>query len=404
VLVASAAAISIPLFISPAANSVALDKAHPSTLKMASRTAIPLNTRLTTVALLSPSHGYGVFSVLGTVTCSDGVGLTNNGGSTFSTPVTVVSWPCAKSAPAGSLAFDDHGDGFFYGQKLFITHDGGVTWLPSSQPGSILSVEALGDSIWMLETSQPVSPSASSNSMVALRLVSSTNGGRTWTDLPIPQGAEVKPANAGGSGWLVRINQSSAYLASSPGIRSGVPAHTTPLWFTANAGATWSRRTIPCASFSPNMALSVAPDGTVFDVCAGEPSAGNQLKETVRSTNEGRSWRVRSMCHFSTTGGLHCTPRSQFSGYLGAIDAVSRSTVYLVGDRSTLMVSRDGGVTWKLVPPGLGSDAGGTTQVTFFSPAIGIVLGDSDQDNERPTLWNTSDSGAHWIARSPHYN
>lgn len=402
-MTAGIAVTSLLLVTSSVEISAAIDAAHSPKSNMASRSAIPLNTRLTTVAFLNSSRGYGVFNVLGTVMCSDRVGLTTDSGATFSTPEFVVSWPCAHIAPASAFAFDNHGDGFLYGPKLFITHDGGNTWSLSNQRGAVLSVEALGNSIWMLETSHSVPSSASSNSKVALRLLSSTNGGRTWSVLPTPQGAEARPANAGGSGWLVRVNQTSAYLASSPSTHLGVPVGSTPLWFTANSGVTWSSRTIPCAGFSPNMALSAAPDGTLFDVCAGEPGTGNQLKETLRSTNEGRSWMVRSMCHFSSTDAMRCTAGSQFSGYLGEIDAVSKSTVYLVGERSSLMVSRNGGITWKIVPPSLGGDAGGTFQVIFSSSSAGVVLGDNDLDNERPTLWSTTDSGAHWTVEEPKY-
>jgi photosystem II stability/assembly factor-like uncharacterized protein len=331
------------------------------------------------------------------------VGLTNNSGATFSTPVNVVSWPCSAAAPANALAFDDHGDGFFYGPSLYVTHDNGAAWSQSRQPGEVLSVETLGDSIWMLETAHPVSPSASTNSKVGLLLLSSTNGGRTWSVVPTPKGAHVQPANAAGSGWLLRVNQTSAYLAASPAQRSGVPGHSTPLWVTSNSGESWSSRTIPCASFNANMALSVAPNGTIFDVCAGEPSAGNQLKETVRSTDEGRTWQIRSMCHFSPSNALHCTPGSQFSGYLGEIDAISRNVLYLVGGRSSLMISRNAGTTWTVDPPRLGGDAGGTSQVTFFNASSGIVLGDNDQNNERPTLWSTTDGGTHWTARVPQF-
>jgi hypothetical protein len=52
----------------------------------------------------------------------------------------------------------------------------------------------------------------------------------------------------------------------------------------------------------------------------------------------------------------------------------------------------------------MGNTAGGTSQVIFFSPMNGIVLGDGDQENERPTLWSTSDGGARWSTRVPVYN
>ena len=403
VLAVSCAAVSGSLLISSVAYSVSLH-AVQSTPNATGKTAIPSNTRLTSIAFLNPSRGYGVFTVQEPVTCSDRVGPTINGGATFSMSVPIVSWPCANSAPVRSLAFDDHGDGFLYGPKLFMTHNGGATWSSSNQRGAVLSVVVLGDSIWMLETSRHVPPSASNNSRDPLRLLSSTNGGRTWSALPAPLGAVAQPANTVGAGWMVRLSQTSAYVATSPRIRNGIPANATPLWFTTNSGATWSSRTIPCANFGTNIALSAAPDGTLFDVCAGEPGLGNQPKETLRSTNEGRSWQVRSLCHVSSTGVEHCTPGSQFSGYLSEIDAVSRSTVYLVGDRSSLEVSRDGGIRWTAVPPGLGSDAGGTFQVLFFSPFAGIVLGDGDLENERPTLWSTTDGGAHWTTRKPQYN
>jgi photosystem II stability/assembly factor-like uncharacterized protein len=111
-----------------------------------------------------------------------------------------------------------------------------------------------------------------------------------------------------------------------------------------------------------------------------------------------------SSCHFSSSNLLHCTPGSQSSGYLGEIDAVSNKTIYLVGDRSSLEVSRDAGVTWSSVPPGLGGDAGGTFQVTFFGSSSGVVLGVGEGNGPGQVgniVWSTSDGGAHWTTRHP---
>jgi photosystem II stability/assembly factor-like uncharacterized protein len=397
VLATSLAVVILSLVTSSVAYSALPQSAQMHSTHDVARTAIPEDTQLTDVSFLNPSVGWGLFSVQGSVTCSDRVAITANGGSTFSTPVNVVSWRCANNAPVSSLTFDDNGDGFLYGEKLYVTHDGGVTWSHSDQPGPVLSVQAIGSSIWMLEMSRAAPSSVSNSTENPLRLLSSDNGGRTWSVLPMPAGAVARPANAEGTGWLVRVTKTSAYLASSDGFE----AHATPLWFTTDSGSTWSKRTVPCSSFDTDVALSVAPDGTVFDVCASEGGAGQQPKETVRSTNQGRSWQIRSRCDSSDE---HCTMGSQFSGYLGEIDAVSSSTVYLVGGRSALEVSRDGGIRWSAVPPGMGSTAGGTTQVIFFSPKKGVVLGDGDQENERSTLWSTSDGGAHWRTRVPVYN
>ena len=389
----------------PAAHFAPHPPAHPPTPNASAQTAIPSNTRLTAIYFRSISFGYAIFEVQGPTVCNDHVGLTTNGGATFSKGSgPIVSWRCASNAPVSALVLNDRGDGFLFGPKLFVTHDDGRTWSPSHQDGSVLSVEVVGSSIWMLETRQPLLSSATNNSTNPLLLLSSTNGGRTWSVLSTPPGAVAQPANSGGTGWLVRISRASAYLASSPRIRNGRRDPVTPLWFTTDSGATWSSRTIPCSDVGANVALSAAPDGTLFDVCASQPGAGQQLKETVRSTNEGRNWQIRSMCHFSSSNVLHCTPGSQSSGYLGEIDAVSAHTVYLVGDRSPLEVSRDGGIKWMMVPPGLGSSAGGTFQVHFFSPSAGIVFGDGDRENERPTLWTTTDGGTHWTTQVPVYN
>ena len=97
--------------------------------------------------------GYGAFTLQGTVTCRYLVGPTNDGGATFGPLVPVTSWTCANNAPVHDMAFDDHGDGFLYDPDLMATHDAGKTWMQSTQPGAVLSVEALGLSVWMVESS-----------------------------------------------------------------------------------------------------------------------------------------------------------------------------------------------------------------------------------------------------------
>jgi photosystem II stability/assembly factor-like uncharacterized protein len=142
--------------------------------------------------------------------------------------------------------------------------------------------------------------------------------------------------------------------------------------------------------------LTAAPDGTLFAVCAGEPSVGFQAKTTARSADGGRSWAVRAPC-----GGKPCQGSPLDFGYLGAADAVSGSTVYLAGARSPLLVTRDGGARWHVVRQvNAGTDAG-TSQVIFFSRADGVVLGQDSSDDEMPTLWRTADAGARWSAVHP---
>lgn len=356
----------------------------------------PTTTRLDDLAFFNVEDGYGLFVHQGTNKCTVRVGHTSDAAARFPALVSVASYPCEANPTVSLLAFDDHGDGFLYGPKLYVTHDGGASWTAEPQPGPVLSVEALGYSIWMLEMSHPQGPGQPGRLDVPLRLLESEDGGHTWSVVAVPRGAVE-----GGSGWLVRVSRTSAYLAGRPIFHKGRQLERTSMWFTSDSGSTWSGRVIPCSSASSEMDLSAAPDGTLFDECYDEPGTGMQLKSTLRSTNGGRSWQFRSRCQLTNNvkQPVVCTKDAQTEGYVSEIDAVSSSTVYLVGGRNSLDVSRDGGIRWAVVPPGLGSTAGGTSQVIFFDPSSGVVLGDGA--NEDPTVWSTTDGGAHWSARIP---
>ncbi len=118
-------------------------------------------------------------------------------------------------------------------------------------------------------------------------------------------------------------------------------------------------------------------------VCASQPSVGEQIKSVLESANRGRTWVIKTRSDID-------------NGYLGAIDLVNRDEAFLVGGRSSLLVTHDGGTIWRAVEPLIGSSAGGTFQVEFVNATHGLVLGNDDSDNERLTLWSTHDGGRHW--------
>ncbi|HVB44605.1 MAG TPA: hypothetical protein VNF47_18155 [Streptosporangiaceae bacterium] len=106
--------------------------------------------RLAGFDLLTSLRGYGQFVAERGAACRAGVGSTSDGGARFSAPVQVVSWNCADSQPAGTLAFDGQGDGFLYGHGLFVSHDGGRSWAVSRPSGQVLAIAPSGRSVWML--------------------------------------------------------------------------------------------------------------------------------------------------------------------------------------------------------------------------------------------------------------
>jgi photosystem II stability/assembly factor-like uncharacterized protein len=161
-----------------------------------------------------------------------------------------------------------------------------------------------------------------------------------------------------------------------------------PLWLTTNGGKTWANRQVPCHIDARSSSFSLAPDGTVMTVCASEPSTGFQPKTVLTSANGGKTWTLEAP---------NAAPYPNIdNGYLGSIDLVSSKKAFLVGGRSSLYETFNGGRSWKAVEPLIGSTAGGTSEVRFFNESDGLVLGNNDNDNERLTLWSTSDGGAHW--------
>jgi photosystem II stability/assembly factor-like uncharacterized protein len=340
----------------------------------------------------NPTSGLGVFAEESPSgdRCADFVGQSKDGGSEFNSLVRVTSWNCSSKEFSSTITSDGHGDVFLYGPQLFISHDNAKTWSRDPQSGSVLAVDAVGLSVWMVK-SICTRAEVTTTAPCPVRLIESKNGGRTWeTSRSGPSSAKTGfLEGALGQSFLTRTSRSTAYLMLAPHFHLDGDPSVAPLWITTNGGDTWLNRQVPCHMGAMSSVFSVAPDGTMMTVCASEPSAGNQPKTVLESTDGGTTWILKTRSDID-------------GGYLGSIDLLSNEQAFLVGDRSSLLETRDGGSHWKAVQPVIGSTAGGTSQVRFFNDSDGLVLGNDDSDNERLTLWSTVDGGDNWKVVVPH--
>jgi photosystem II stability/assembly factor-like uncharacterized protein len=376
--------------------SLVLTQVHSATSASLTSTTVASRPTLSleSIDFSSPSSGLGVFTEESPsgLTCQDFVGRSIDGGAKFNSLVHAMSWNCSNFNFSSSLTSDGHGDVFLYGPRLYVSHDNARTWTRSAQSGSVLDVAAVGLSVWMVE-SACVRAATVSYLSCPVRLLESTNGGRTWKKSPMsPQGAANGiSSGAHGQSYLVRLSRSRGYLMLAPHSKPGGGPSVAPFWFTSDGGGSWSTRQVPCHIGALSSVFSVAPNGVLMVVCASQPGAGSQNKSVLESTDGGRTWTLK-------------TDSNVDFGYLGAIDLVSSREAFLVGGRSSLLVTHDGGTNWRAVQPLIGSTAGGTSQVIFFNSSHGLVLGNNDNDNENLTLWSTTDGGKKWTAELPIVN
>ncbi|MHB1776395.1 MAG: hypothetical protein ACYCU7_10455 [Acidimicrobiales bacterium] len=356
-------------------------------------TAPPSAARIVSLAFLGADDGYGLFQEADRASCSLAVARSDDGGTTFSSPVALAGSSCASAGgpSATSVSFDDHGDGFVFDPGLFVTHDGGSTWSDVSSFGPVRRVVAVGDSVWALHGSC----ATRATTVCSYGIEESSDGGETWSDHPLPRAGSATSYTD-----LVRTSATSALLvAASLGVPKvgQAPNDAVTILSTIDRGEHW--RTVssaPCAGRGWTIDLSRAPDGALWLVCGGQPGAGNQLKSFARSLDGGRTW-VQGPCAVQLPVGrfVDCLVSHQMlGGYLGDLVALSATTAFIDGGRSFLQVSRDGGRTWSRTVPALGDGDLAVGGLSFAGQQAGWVI--DGVGNPDATLWRTTDGGRSW--------
>jgi photosystem II stability/assembly factor-like uncharacterized protein len=372
----------------PAASA----QAAPAAVSAQAAPAASQPLRLQQAAFTSPQRGYGLFTLLGSTVCRAEVAATADGGARFGRPHVAARWSCDGNDPVTRIAADKAGDVFVFGPALAVSHDHGRSWTPA-RVGDVLALSAVGRSVWLLTARCTGHGTVADRCPV--RLLVSADGGRSWRRARLP-GATVAGfgSQVVGQADLVRTSKAAGYVLTGPGVNPRGKPDVARIWITGNGGASWARHAVPCGLDALSAALAVAPTGRIFVACASEPGAGSQAKALASSLN-GSTWTVRTPCSHGT---IVCPPLS--FGYLSQIAATSDGTVFLVGPRSSLLVTHSAGRTWRAVKPLIGDDGGGTSTVSFFGPR-GIVVGNDPANDELPAIWHTADGGAHWHVVHP---
>jgi photosystem II stability/assembly factor-like uncharacterized protein len=333
---------------------------------------------LTDVYFANTTEGIGMeqdcsLSPTTNTTCSLTIVRTTDGGQTW-TPVghaLQVTYPDSRASYPFVNFVTNGKDGWIYGSKTFVTHNGGRTFEESGPTGLVMNLSIVGNTTWAL--SRPCPPSVPGCKSTVYS--APTNGGpwRVMRGAPMLQYPYLQ---------LLRTSEEDAFLTAQATDRT--------LYVTENGGVSWISHPLPglCAQLQ-HLAASSRHD--VWTLCSGATPSDTQTKELYHSVDAGSTWVLVATSNSGTEPGAGRLPAS---GVVTQVISVGPGRLLIALDNGTLIESTDGGRTW--APQGLPAN-GGVIQLTFTDAQHGwAILSPND------TLYRTSDGGAHWTKADNH--
>ena len=290
----------------------------------------------------------------GTVSCTAIVNTTD-GGAHF----TEVAAPHAATIgindttrPVFNLRFADSSNGWAYGDALWTTADGGITWADTSLPaGSVKDLEAArnpgaaGGTAWAV-----VQPSPFTSGYQLWQAPYATGSGTgTWkqVDLGADPPGDIEPS-------LV-VKGATAYLLAADAKNVG---H----MYVASVGVATTTYATPCNPSGGDLSAGIA---SLWTLCSGIATV---------STDGGATWH-------GTVSSPNLSP-----GVIGGIDAKTA-----VVDQGTDLVVVS--TTGKPKTVTTSSKSGRFSFLGFTDAKVGYALGQAPN-----ALWRTTDGGATWSA------
>jgi hypothetical protein len=263
--------------------------------------------------------------------------------------------------------------------RILRTTDGGRTWRTVDSPAGAVS------EVWVTGTSDAWATTGCASTASCWHLLRSTDGGTTWTSVTTTMG-NVTFGDAR-DGWAV---------GPAPGTLA------TGLYRTTDGGTTWTSVPSPCqrSLAGPLRTVAFRSATSGLAVCATTLGAGGEFHSVLSTSNGGATWQVRASvapAPSQQTGTVPSVGSLQYGGYIQGIELAPDGTAWMWGDRMDVLVSTDGGVTWRGL--GLTSDGAGVgVGWPLDARHAFAIVGDP---NRQATLFQvTADGGRTWQERT----
>jgi hypothetical protein len=340
---------------------------------------VPAHFEPGSVSFISASQGFvlGV-SPCTTEPCTATLVTTANGSKTWAaTAAPPAPFASASSPSSGSVSkvlFANASDGWVYGPTLWATYNGTQSWAKVKLGGPVYLLATSAHEVYAVVGS--CSPSAHNCPTPTLRLERATVGS---------VGSSAWHTIAGVSGYgttaLLTAKSANVWVSFSPKSAGAVMT-----WRSSNSGSTWQRLPNPCyqPSQATDLAGTASPGGNiVFELCAGNPGAGQEGKSLWESTNGGKSGHVVSQLPL---GGLALS-----------IAAPSRDDILVtaVSGASFVYRSTNRGSTWATHT--FADGGSGFYDFAFATRSFGNTVEGSPADGPNDArVLETTDGGVTW--------
>jgi photosystem II stability/assembly factor-like uncharacterized protein len=245
----------------------------------------------------------------------------------------------------------------------------------------VVDVAVAGETVWAVTGCAQGATTA-----CPLAVLSSPAGGGPWSDLaPLPAAVQGEPISnssigapqlvlSGGSAWLLAENVPEPALVS-----------------TADGGQSWTSLSLPCAEYA-GMSLAASSAEDLMPACV-DSGAWPAPQEVWSSEDAGAQWVLRSREWSSVLQPpLPDVGTIDNGGAPTGLALLSSTTAWMLNDREDDLVTHDDGVAWApaaLPQSAAWNNAGGGEGLTFANALDGWTFNSAG-------LWATTDGGADW--------